>query len=67
MGFKTKWRPLSRSDVAESPIFDTRPAAEDWAFKRISEGIEDIWIEDESGNIVSTYADLFPRLKDWSR
>ena len=63
MEFIIKWRSLKRLGDFEQKSA-TMAGAEQWALTRMREGIEEVWIEDERGNIVATYEQLLPKLKN---
>jgi hypothetical protein len=46
MGFKTNWRQRSDEEAREM-LSVTKARAEQWAFERIADGFDDVWIEDE--------------------
>jgi hypothetical protein len=58
-----KWRSLKRPGDSEmkSP---TKAGAELWALARMREGVKEVLIEDERGDIVVTYEQLLPKLKN---
>ena len=57
MEYRTKWRNSSEGNPSYMG-FPTKLGAEQWAFARIADGFEDVWIEDEHGNIVVANEEL---------
>jgi hypothetical protein len=41
----------------------TKAGAEQWAFERMADGFDDVWIEDELGNVVVTCQEIKRRRK----
>ena len=57
MEFKTKWRNSPEGEALYKG-FTTKAGAEQWAFERIADGFDDVWIEDEHGKIVVANEEL---------
>jgi hypothetical protein len=63
MEFKTQWR-KNKDDSYLSQTFSNVKGAKQWAYKRISEGIEDICVMDQMDNIVVSYEQLKLLMKE---